>query len=113
MSEDQPFMAELEEIILRKRNNSAPGTNAILYMVYKKYPKVLSVLHDILRRAWKKGKILLSWKIGEAVLISKEEDTSRPELFRSMTLKNVSGKMFFPLVLANRLLSNMTQNGYV
>ena len=54
----------------------------------------------------------LSWRIGEAVLIPKEEDKSRPELFRNITLTNVSEKMFFQ-VLANRLLSYMLQNDYL
>ena len=112
LSEKPPSLAELQEVILRKRNKSSPGTNAIPYVIYKKCPKILSVLHGILRRVWKKGQIPLSWRIGEAVLIPKEEDRSRPELFRNITLTNVSGKMFFQ-VLANRLLSYMVQNNYI
>ena len=82
------------------------------YLVYKKCRKVLSVIQKIFRRIWKKKKIPLSWRVGEAVLIPKEEDRSKPELFRNITLKNVSGKMFFQVV-ANRLLSYMVQNGYI
>ena len=49
--------------------------------------------------------------MGEAVLIPKEDDKSKSELFRNITLTNVSGKMFFQ-VLANRLLTFMVDNGY-
>ena len=66
----------------------------------------------ILRRIWKKKHISLSWRIGEAVLIPKEKYTSKPELFRNITLTNVSEKMFFQ-VLANRLLTFMLENGYI
>ena len=50
--------------------------------------------------------------MGEAVLIPKEKDRSKPELFRNITLTNASGKMFFQ-VLANRLLTFMVENKYI
>ena len=67
VSEIPPSVAELPEvIILRKRNKSSPGTNAISYVIYKQCSKVLSVMHCILKRIWKKGKIPLLWRIGES-----------------------------------------------
>ena len=103
---------ELTNIVRNKRNKSAPGTNAVPYLVYKKCPKILAHIHPIFNRIWRKKNIPLSWRVGEAVLIPKEEDRTRPELFRNITLTNVSGKMFFQ-VLANRLLSYMVGNGYI
>ena len=50
LSEKPPSLDELQEVILRKRNKSSPGTNAIPYVIYKKCPKVLSVMHGILGR---------------------------------------------------------------
>ena len=95
-----------------KRNKSAPGINAVSYLVYKKCPQVLAHVLPVFKRIWKKKKIPLSWRVGEAVLIPKEEDRTKPELFRNITLTNVSGKMFFQ-VLANRLLTFMVGNGYI
>lgn len=107
-----PSCAELEDLVRYKRNKSAPGTNAIPYLVYKKCPRVLAHIHPIFKRIWKNKKIPLSWRVGEAVLIPKDEDRTKPELFRNITLTNVSGKMFFQ-VLANRLLTYMVGNGYL
>ena len=107
-----PTYEELAEIVRHKRNNSAPGTNAFPYLVNKKHPQVLAHILPIFKRICKKKQIPLSWRVGEAVLIPKEEDRTKPELFRNITLTNVSGKMLFQ-VLANRLLSYMVGNGYI
>ena len=112
-SSQPPTYEELAEIVHQKRNKSAPGINAVPYLVYKKCPQVLAHVLPIFKRIWKKKKkIPLSWRVGEAVLISKEEDRTKPELFRNITLTNVSGKMCFQ-VLANRLLTFTVGNGYI
>ncbi len=96
-----PTYEELAEIVRHNRNKSAPATNAVPNLVYKKFPQVLAHMLPIFKRIWKK-KIPQSWRVGEAVLIPKEEGETKPDLFRNITLTNVTGKMFFQ-VLANRL----------
>ena len=112
LSENPPSLAELQEVVLRKinkLNKSSPGTKCYSLCDLQ---EVLSVMHGILRKIWKKGKISFSWRIGEVVLIPNEDDKSRPEPFRNITLTNVRGKKFFQ-VLATRLLSYLVQNDYI
>ena len=84
-----PTYEELAEILRHKRNNSAPGTNAVPYLVYKKCTHIFPTF----KRIWKKRPIPLLWRSREAHLIPKGEDQTK--------LTNVSGEMFFK-ELANR-----------
>ena len=67
-----PTYEELAEIVRNKRNNSAPVTNAVPYLVHKKCPQVLAHILPIFKRIWKKKQIPLSWRVGEAVLVRRK-----------------------------------------
>ena len=53
---------QLKEAVRKKRNKNAPGLNGIPFLVYKKCPKVLDVLLEILNRVWEDKKIPSSWQ---------------------------------------------------
>ena len=38
-------LSDLERAVSKKRNKNAPGINGILFLVYKKCPRILSALH--------------------------------------------------------------------
>ena len=75
----------------KKRNKNAPGLNGIPFLVYKKCPKVLDVLLEILNRVWKDKKIPSSWQKAIIVLLAKSDDLKSPAEFRPIALLNAEG----------------------
>ena len=51
------------------------------------------ILHEVICHIWSTTAVPLSWRIGEKVLISIEENTKHPSLFRPITVKNASGNI--------------------
>ena len=47
-----PSLNEINAVVQKARAKSAPGTNGVLYLLYKTCPNVLKWLHKILRGAW-------------------------------------------------------------
>ncbi|XP_072020586.1 uncharacterized protein [Amphiura filiformis] len=54
----------------------------------------------------------MSWRVGETIHISKDENTSEPANFRPITIKNTSGNLGMGL-LAQRTISYLTENEYI
>ena len=107
-----PTIGELRQYLNKRRNACSPGTNRIPYLVWKKCPMTITLLHDILCKIWKGNSIPTSWRIGETILISKNEDTTNPANFRPITLKNSSGNLFMG-ILAQRCIRFLTENKYI
>ena len=107
-----PTLNEVERVVAKARNKSAPGPNGIPYLLYKRCPKVLKWLHTQLREAWKNGHISKQWMKADGVYIPKEKDSKAINQFRPISLLNVEGKIFFS-VMATRLTSFLLANGYV
>ena len=107
-----PTLSELKDYLHRRRNACAPGTNRIPFLVWKKCPLTVTLLHDVLCKIWKGSSIPLSWRVGETILISKTEDTTSPANFRPITLKNSSGNLFMG-ILAQRCIRFLTDNKYI
>jgi len=107
-----PTISELQEYLNRRRNACSPGTNRIPYLVWKKCPLTVTLLHDVLCKIWKGNAIPISWRVGETILISKNDDTSNPVNFRPITLKNSSGNLFMG-ILAQRCIRFLKDNKYI
>lgn len=107
-----PRLRELQQIVRKARCKSAPGPNGVPYLVYKKCPNVLKLLHSLLVNAWRQKHVSKEWCMADGVYIPKEKDSKGIGQFRPISLLNVEGKMFFA-VLATRLTRYLMSNGYV
>jgi hypothetical protein len=107
-----PTFKEVEDITKKARTGSAPGPNGVPYKVYKKCPKLLRRLWRLLQTVWRKGKIPAAWQQAEGCFVPKEKSSKEVAQFRTISLLNVEGKIFFA-VLARRMTTYMTSNGYI
>ena len=99
---DPPKWKEVENVVRRARAASAPGPNGVPYKLYKNAPDVLRFLWRLMRIVWKKEIIPKAWRRAGGVLIPKEKDATDISQFRSISLLNVEGKIFFSII-AQRL----------
>lgn len=65
-----------------------------------------------MRVIWSKGTIPTSWRRAEGCFVPKEQGSTQINQFRTISLLSVEGKIFFA-VLAKRMSTYMTQNGYI
>ena len=112
METTEPTWKEVKEIVKKARSGSAPGPNGIPYKVYKVCPLLLRRLWTLSRVVWRKGNISSCWHVAEGIFTLKEKDAKDITQFRTISLLNVEGKIFFS-VLAKRLTKFMTDNNYV
>jgi len=105
----EPTWKEVQEVVRKARSASAPGPNTI---PYKKCPKLLRHLWNLMKVIWRKGKIPSYWQRTDGYFVPKEEDSKEISQLRTISLLNVEGKIFFA-VLARRLTTYMTGNSYV
>ncbi|XP_021365777.1 uncharacterized protein LOC110458420 [Mizuhopecten yessoensis] len=108
----EPTWKEIQDVVKKARTGSAPGPSGIPYKVYKKCPRLLRRLWQLLRKVWKKGKIPPCWQKAEGCFVPKEKDSKHIGQFRTISLLSVEGKIFFA-VLARRMTSYMMTNGYI
>ena len=97
---------------MKARSCSAPGPSGIPYKVYKKCPNFLRRLWQLLKVVWRKGTVPDCWKQAEGCFVPKEKDSKTIKQFRTISLLNVEGKIFFS-ILANRMTSYMLSNQYI
>ncbi|XP_035665189.1 uncharacterized protein LOC118408481 [Branchiostoma floridae] len=62
MDISQPKWSELSAAVRRARAAAAPGPNGVPYRVYKMCPKTLYLLWKLMRVAWRKQCIPVSWR---------------------------------------------------
>merc|ERR1712039_801923 len=96
----------------RTRTKSAPGPNGVPYRVYKQCPEVSKLLYQYLRSMWASNKVSDTWREADGVFIPKEENASTVEKFRTISLLNVEGKLFFSLK-SERILDFALANEYI
>ena len=108
----EPTLKEVTSIVMKARSCSAPGPSGISYKVYKKCPKLLRRLWQLLKVVWRKGTVPDCWKQAEGCFVPKEKDSKTVKQFRTISLLNVEGKIFFS-ILANRMTSYMLSNQYI
>ena len=114
-----PTYKEFMEKLRKTRSKSAPGPNGVPYVVYKRCPGVAKQLWFYLRDLWKRNTISDEWRKAEGVFIPKEDGANQVERFRTISLLNVEGKLFFSLkadrmtrfLLANKYMDPSIQKG--
>ena len=107
-----PSLEEVRGVVRKARNRSAPGPNGVPYLLYKRCPKTLYLLHSLIQRAWSSATVDDEWKKAEGVYIPKEKDSKGLNQFRPISLLNVEGKIFFS-IMASRLTEFVMSNQYV
>ena len=110
--ESEPKLSEVKETLKKARNSSAPGPNGIPYRVYKMCPRLTRRLWLLLKAIWRKEKVPEEWQLAEGIFTPKEKDSKDISQFRTISLLNVEGKIFFS-ILAKRLTSYLLKNNYV
>ncbi|XP_053183947.1 LOW QUALITY PROTEIN: uncharacterized protein LOC128367182 [Scomber japonicus] len=108
----EPTWKEIQEVVTAARASSAPGPSQVPYKVYKRCPGLLRILWKMLRVIWRRGTIAEQWRQAEGVWIPKEENSTKLEQFRSISLLSVEGKIFFS-VLARRMTAFLLKNKYI
>ena len=88
------------EILLTRRNASAPGLNGIPSKVYKKCSKISKFLFKIFQACFKRCEVPIQWRSAQEIHIPKVSNPSENKLsdFGPIALLNVEGKLFFSLV---------------
>ena len=105
----EPSFKEITEVVKKARIGSAPGPHDIPYKVYKMCPKFLRRLWNLLKVIWRKCKVPECWQQAEGIFTTKEKRSKHVTDFRTISLLNVEGKIFFA-VLARRMT---TANQYI
>ena len=123
--DNSPFSFRAFEFLLkRKRNGSKPGPNKIPYKVYKKCPKLQSLVFGIMQGVRKSGKIPLRWRLAEGFFLPKVDKPDKHNLsdFRTISLMNVEAKLFWTLVssrlynylvVSNTIIDTSIQKGSI
>ncbi|XP_060584269.1 uncharacterized protein LOC132740392 [Ruditapes philippinarum] len=75
-------------------------------------PLLLKRLWRLLKVVWRKGEVPEAWKEAEGIFTPKERNSKTVNQFRTISLLNVEGKIFFA-ILARRLTSFLTTNAYI
>ena len=107
-----PPFNEFARKLRKTRSKSAPGPNGVPYLLYKRCPRVAKLLWGYLKELWSKNTISDSWREAEGVFIPKEEGAKSVEKFRTISLLNVEGKIFFSLK-ADRITDFLIKNKYI
>ena len=107
-----PSYKEFCKKLRKTRTKSAPGPNGVPYRIYKKCPDVARLLWQNLCELWKRNQISDTWREANGVFIPKEEGATAVEKFRTISLLNVEGKLFFALK-ADRILDFVLTNKYM
>ena len=110
--DSQPSFRQFCNKLRKTRSKSAPGPNGVPYLVYKRCPGVARHLWQYLRDLWVRNKISDAWREAEGVFIPKEDGAKDVAKFRTISLLNVEGKLFFSLK-ADRMTSFLMKNMYI
>ena len=111
-NDELPTWNEFSRRLRKTRSKSAPGPNGVPYVVYKRCPGVARLLWQYVRGIWRKNGISKAWRRAEGIFIPKEEGATTVDKFRTISLLNVEGKLYFAMK-ADRLLEFVLANGYI
>ena len=110
--DDPPSYKEFAKKLRKTRSKSAPGPNGVPYLVYKRCPGVARLLWNYLRLLWRRNVLSDAWREAEGVFIPKEDGAKTVNKFRTISLLNVEGKLFFSMK-ADRMTEFLTGSGYI
>ena len=92
-----PPWGEFSNRLRKTRSKSAPGPNGVPYLVYKRCPGLARQCFSYMKGMWKKNVMSESWRRAEGIFIPKEDGATSVEKFRTISLLNVEGKLYFAL----------------
>jgi hypothetical protein len=95
ISELCPSLTELRASARQKRNAAAPGLNGLSYVLYKRCPCVLPVVHKIVQKVWRTNSFPSGWATAFIRLLPKSQKLTEPGEFRPM---NTVSKIFLSVV---------------
>ena len=107
-----PTYSEFAKKLRKARSKSSPGPNGVPYLLYKRCPETARIMWRYLKAIWKSNKISAAWREAEGIFIPKEEGAKTIDKFRTISLLNVEGKLFFGLK-SDRILNFVVDNGYL
>ena len=107
-----PTLREFRAGMRSKRNGAAPGLNALTYLIYKKCPSILKMLHRMCIQIYKNLSVPKDWAAAYVVLLQKSDSLDLPEEFRPIAITNTAGKLFFSII-SERLQSFLVKNKYI
>ena len=90
-----PSYSDFTKKLRKTRTKSAPGPNGVPYRVYKRCPEVAKLIFHYLRSMWVKSTISDTWREAEGVFIPKEEGATEVGKFRTISLLDLEGKLYF------------------
>ena len=111
-NDSPPTYKEFARKLRKARSKSAPGPNGVPYLVYKRCPGVAKLLCNYLRLLWRRNKISNAWREAEGIFIPKEDGASTVDKFRTISLLNVEGKLFFSMK-ADRITDFLIESCYI
>lgn len=100
-----PHFQELKDVLRKARNASSPGQNGIPYKMYKKCPRLLRIIWNLMQEVWRTKHIPVQWRVAEGDIHSKVYD----DHYR---FSPVEAKMFFAIP-AKRIEKYMRKNHYL
>ena len=107
-----PTLREFQAVLKKARTKSAAGPNGVPYRLYKRCPGVAKLLWNYIKGLWRKNKMADSWRRADGVLIPKEDKASQIEKFRTISLLNTEGKIFWKLK-SDKLTTFFMRNHYI
>ena len=108
----EPTLKEITEVVNKARTGSALGPNGSPYKVYNMCSKLLRRLCNLLKVIWRNGKVPECWQQAAEIFTPKVMGSKRVIEFRTISLLNVEGKLFFA-VLPRRMATFLTANRYI
>ena len=109
---EPPSWKEFQAVLKKARTKSAAGPNGVPYKFYKNCPGVAKLLWWYIKGLWKKNTMSDTWRRAEGVLIPKEHGASEIGKFRTISLLNVEGKLFWKLK-SNSVTTFIMKNKYI
>ena len=93
--DSMPHFQELKDVLRKARNASSPG---LPYKMYKKCPRLLRIIWNLVQVVWRTKHIPVQWRVAEGIYIPKSTTPNETTItdFRPIALLNVSrGKDVF------------------
>ena len=96
--DDVPDDEELEEALKRLRD-TAPGRDGVRVRWLKKNKRMKGVVFELVKEAWRTGRIPSAWREATMVMIEKVSGAKKWEDHRGITLLSCTGKLAMRVIL--------------